>query len=128
MQIKPETTITREFLRDNPNIIFVFGDNEGRVGYGGAAALRDEPNTYGFVTKKDLGEAEPNFTPDEYISVFVDEALKLRRKIAENQDKMFYISRLGAGLANKFKIWEEVILPVLPKVLKDLDNVIFLWG
>ena len=127
MQIIPETTITREFLRNNPNIIFVFGDNEGRFGYGGAAALRDEPNTYGFVTKKDLGEAEPNFTPDEYISVFVDEALKLRRKIAENQDKMFYISRLGAGLANKFKIWEEVILPVLPRVLKDLDNVIFLW-
>lgn len=127
MQIRPETTITREFLRDNPNIIFVFGDNEGRVGYGGAAALRDEPNTYGFVTKKDLGEAEPNFTPDEYISVFVEEALKLRRKIAENQDKMFYISRLGAGLANKFKIWEEVILPVLPKILKDLDNIMFLW-
>ena len=74
-----------------------------------------------------MGEAEPNFTPDEYISVFVEEALKLRRKIAENQDKMFYISRLGAGLANKFKIWEEVILPVLPKILKDLDNVIFLW-
>ena len=128
MQIKPETTITREFLRDNPNIIFVFGDNEGRVGYGGAAALRDEPNTYGFITKKDLGEAEPNFTADEYISVFVEEALKLKQKAAENQDKMFYISRLGAGLANKFKIWEEVILPVLPKVLKDLDNVIFLWG
>ena len=127
MQIRPETTITREFLRDNPNIIFVFGDNEGRVGYGGAAALRDEPNTYGFVTKKDLGEAEPNFMPDEYISVFVEEALRLRQKIAENQDKMFYISRLGAGLANKFKIWEEVILPVLPKILKDLDNVIFLW-
>lgn len=128
MQIRPETTITREFLRDNPNIIFVFGDNEGRVGYGGAAALRDEPNTYGFVTKKDLSEAEPNFTPDEYISVFVEEALKLKQKAAENQDKIFYISRLGAGLANKFKIWEEVILPVLPKVLKDLDNVIFLWG
>lgn len=127
MKIIKEITITREFLRDNLNIIFVFGDNMGRVGYGGAAALRDEPNTYGFVTKKDLGEAEPNFMPDEYISVFVDEALKLRRKIAENQDKMFYISRLGAGLANKFKIWEEVILPVLPKILKDLDNIMFLW-
>lgn len=128
MQIRPETTITREFLRDNPNIIFVFGDNEGRVGYGGAAALRDEPNTYGFITKKDLSEAEPNFAPDEYISVFVEEALKLRQRIAENQDKMFYISRLGAGLANKFKIWEKIILPVLPRALEDQGNVIFLWG
>lgn len=44
--------VTKQFLDNNPNAIFVFGDNLLRVGYGGAAILRDHPQTYGFITKK----------------------------------------------------------------------------
>ena len=48
---KEELFIDRDYLRNNPDDIFVFGDNWLRDGHGGAALLRDEPNTYGFITK-----------------------------------------------------------------------------
>lgn len=44
--------VTKEFLDQNPNAVFIFGDNRRRLGYGGAASLRDHPQTYGFITKK----------------------------------------------------------------------------
>jgi hypothetical protein len=47
-----EVTIAREYLRSHPDHVFVFGDNLLGRGLGGAAALRREPNTFGFITKK----------------------------------------------------------------------------
>lgn len=44
--------ITDQLLNNNPNALFVFGDNLIRKGYGGAAALRDHPQAFGFVTSK----------------------------------------------------------------------------
>jgi len=44
--------ITAQYLKENPDHIFVFGDNTVRKGFGGAAKFRDFPNTYGFVTLK----------------------------------------------------------------------------
>lgn len=40
---------------------------------------------------------------------------------------MFYISQLGAGLANKFRIWELLIRDNLVRKLEKFDNVIFCW-
>jgi DNA polymerase elongation subunit (family B) len=43
---------TRDMAKANPDKIFVFGDNEERVGMGGQAKeLRGEPNAIGIVTK-----------------------------------------------------------------------------
>lgn len=45
--------ITRQFVKDNPDCVFLFGDNVARVGFGGQAReMRGEPNTIGIVTKK----------------------------------------------------------------------------
>ena len=45
--------ITRQMLRDEPDVLFVFGDNMQRRGLGGqAAAMRGEPNAVGIPTKK----------------------------------------------------------------------------
>lgn len=44
--------IKREDVRANPHLLYVFGDNVARVGYGGQAAeIRGEPNSQGIVTK-----------------------------------------------------------------------------
>ena len=43
-----------ELLRMNPDKIFVFGDNNGRVGKGGQAIIRDEPNALGVSTKRSV--------------------------------------------------------------------------
>lgn len=120
--------MTKEFLDSNPNSIFVFGDNTIRQGYGGAAILRDHPQSYGFITKKFPNNDDNSFyTPKEYAVVFFDEIVNLIEKIKEEPFKTFYISQLGGGLANKYKIWEKIIKNGLEKNLTHLSNVIFLW-
>lgn len=102
--------ITPEWLREHPEYIFVFGDNLQRWGKGGAAICRDEPNAYGFITKKYPSNRNDSFyRPEEYEGVFREEFIKLQRYIMANPDKIFLVSRLGAGLANKYGIYEKVI-------------------
>jgi len=106
----------------------VFGDNQQRRGKGGAAALRDEPNTYGFVTKKaPCNEPRCFYTPRDYRPVFDAELSRLAAVIDMNPDLTFLISRLGAGLANRYKIFETIIEPELRRVLSNRPNVRFLW-
>ena len=120
--------VTREFLRKNPDHIFVFGDNLVHNGYGGAASLRDEPNTYGFITKKRPSNHDSSFyKPHEYHSVFYKEIDYLNDEISSNPDKIYLISKLGAGLANKFQIWEVIIEPYLKQLLSGYSNVKFLF-
>lgn len=120
--------ITEDFLNENPNAFFVFGDNLQRYGKGGAAVLRDHERSYGFITKKFPDENDSSFyKPEEYASIFFEELDKLNLKIKNNQDKIFYISQLGSGLANKFRIWELVIRHNLEIKLGKYNNVIFCW-
>lgn len=61
--------IYRTDLRRNPGVLYLFGDNVLRVGYGGQAAeMRDEPNAVGVATKRAPGMG-PNdfFHDDEYL-------------------------------------------------------------
>jgi hypothetical protein len=120
--------VNKQFLDENSNAIFVFGDNLRRVGYGGAAALRDHKQTYGFITKRNPDNMDHSFyRPDNYRFDFHVYVLELRLFIEKNNDKTFYISQLGGGLANRYKIWEEVVKPGLEKNLSHYDNVVFLW-
>lgn len=120
--------VDEEFLRNNPDCIFVFGDNLERRGKGGAAMLRDEPNTYGFITKKRPMNADSAFYhPSEYREVYEAEITKLEEEVAKNPDSCYLISKVGAGLANRFGIFEKVIEPNMKQDLVSLSNVLFLW-
>lgn len=122
------TLITAEILRENPNWIFVFGDNLLRTGYGGAAALRDEPNTYGFLTKLFPDDNSGSYyKPSDYVPVYCNEMALLIEQIKSKPFQTFLISKLGAGLANKFHIFEEVIEPTIRTLLAPYPNVTFLW-
>lgn len=124
---KGEYYITEEDLDNNPNWIFCFGDNTKRFGCGGAAKLRHHPQTYGFITKVNPDYNEDSFyKPEEYKKVFELELSWLQTQIAENPDKIYLISKLGAGLANRHHIWEEVIKDGL-KCLERYENVKFLY-
>ncbi len=119
--------ITRQYLREHPDHIFVFGDNIIKQGYEGAAALRDAPNTYGFITKRFPDNLiDASYTPRSYIWFFPEELLKLGNAIKEHPDKLFLISQLGSGLANRHCIWEKVIKSGI-EILRNYPNVIFLW-
>lgn len=120
--------ITKEDLDTNPNWVFVFGDNTIRKGYGGAAALRDHPQAYGFITKKFPDNDDSSFyTPQEYMGIpFMREQLNLERLIQAHPAKTFIISKLGSGLANRFKIYEAVIQPWLVELAGMYKNVVLL--
>ena len=123
-----EKTIDKKYLRENRNHIFVFGDNTKREGRGGAAILRDEPNTWGFVTKiMPTHDAGSYYTPEQYDKVYEVQIKRLKKEIEKNPDKLFLITRLGAGLANKYHIYEKVIQPNIRKDLAGYNNVEFLW-
>lgn len=119
--------ISLQYLRQNPDHIFVFGDNKIGKGKKGAAILRDEPNSYGFITKKFPNyDSSSYYKPAEYKNIFDKEISKLMDLIEKSPDKTFLISRIGGNLANKFGIFEKVILPQI-FVLKKYSNVIFLF-
>ncbi|WP_285905135.1 hypothetical protein [Pseudodesulfovibrio pelocollis] len=120
--------ITAQYLRDHPDHVFVFGDNAVRRGKGGAAALRDEPNTFGFITKKlPMRHDEAFYRPQEYQTVFQGEKMRLEAEIRKNPGKTYLVSKVGSGLASRFGIWEEVIRDGL-KSLKGYPNVAFLYA
>lgn len=126
--ITAEIIITEQYLREHPDEIFVFGDNLLRVGKGGAAALRNEPNTYGFVTKKAPTHKDCDYyRPMEYVEVYLQELQQLCSEIKVRNKKTYLISKLGAGLANKYHIFEEVIEPSIKPILGQYSNVKFLW-
>ena len=119
--------ITKSFLRNNPSFVFVFGDNIIRKGYGGAAALRDEWNSFGFITKRYPDNDDASFyKPVEYEPIFQRELARLVKQIKHSPDKVFLISQLGSGLANKYKIWEDVIERGLQPLIA-YPNVKFLF-
>jgi hypothetical protein len=123
-----EEIITKKYLLENPDKIFVFGDNLLRRGHGGAAALRDMENSYGFFTKKAPDNKDSSFfRPKEYKKVYEEEIKSLIIFIEKRPNKEFLISKLGGGLANKYNIFEKIIEPSIKKDLSNLKNVRFLW-
>ena len=121
--------ITKYFLDNNPNAYFIFGDNVERRGYGGAAALRDHPHAFGFITKRFPDNRDTSFYhAEEYKEVFFEELLKLTKTVERRPDKTFYISQLGGGLANRYQIWENLIKENLIRTLSKFDNVVFCWN
>ena len=123
-----QCTIDSDFLKRHSNdVIFVFGDNAKHFGKGGAAKLRDEPNTFGFITKKYPSNEDHSFyTLYDYPSVFEKEKMRLIETIKNNQNRWILISRIGGGLANRYKIFEKIISPWL-ETLEEHKNVILLY-
>jgi hypothetical protein len=61
-----QKVIKRSDLQDNPNVLYVFGDNLGSTGYGGQAAeMRGEPNAIGIPTKLMPSMSENAFFTDK---------------------------------------------------------------
>lgn len=116
--------ITENFLNDNPEVVFVYGDNLLRQGKGGGAKLRDHKQTYGFVTKKEPNNKKSSyFSKEEYQKYFAIEAEQLEEKIVKNSKQQFYISKLSGGLANKNNIFTDIISPWLDSLKEKYKNV-----
>lgn len=119
---------TEEIVKNNPNKLFVFGDNMLRYGKGGQAIIRDLPNTLGIVTKR-----EPGTSTNAYFSDAIDEMHELDWDIARlNMIKnskvfthiVFPSKGLGTGRA-QMKSKSPMIYKIMKQKLLDKFNYTF---
>jgi hypothetical protein len=92
--------IYRQDLQANPNLLYVFGDNEQRVGLGGQAKeMRGEPNACGVATLKAPGQfwTEP-MTPIQCRVIDADLA-RVVRHLAGGGHVIWPLEGIGTGLA-----------------------------
>jgi len=98
MPYKSINWITRNFIKANPDSIFVFGDNYSKQGYGGQAKeCRGEPNSFGIATKYTPEWKEQAFFKDSFEEI-TDLVLSLMR--VENlsiDGKLIYLPSAGIG-------------------------------
>jgi len=92
---------TPELLQSHPDTLFVFGDNLERKGTGGQAIIRNEPNAFGFVTKRypSMGQdAYMTGIDEDYRAVYADFE-RLKEHLLQNRVILFPSGGLGTGLA-----------------------------
>jgi len=112
--------ITRKYIQQHPEIIFVFGDNLEERGFGGQAAeCRGEPNAFGIPTKYYPKMDTEAFFSDKdcmLLCYVIDKAI---RNIPNDGREIYVLPRIGAGLAQMPKRCPR-IYKYLVKKLKEL--------
>jgi len=112
---RTDKIIRRDKVKENPDVLYLFGDNLLRKGLGGQAKeMRGEPNALGILSKKyPSNKVESFFTDDDFYSwleVFSADIKNLAEKINSGKYKALVIPQIGIGLAdlpNKApKIWK----------------------
>lgn len=98
--------ITREDIKANPNVLYVFGDNLERVGMGGQAyEMRGEPNSVGIPTKKRPSQHSDSFFSDDDYELFIKESYndiqRLINHYVNNSGTIVWpLDDIGTGLAD----------------------------
>ena len=124
MPVMLKRHITRKFVQEHPNYIFVFGDNLIRKGRGGQAKeMRGEPNAVGIPTKKAPSKREDAYFTSRDLYGYRNAVIEDLRKIVYHLYKggvvVFPRRPLGSGLAEL-----ERRAPFIYKFLLDFRDEI----
>lgn len=102
MKIEVIDWYNRKLIIDNPDKIFIFGENEEQQGKkergAGQAIIRDLPNTFGFRTKKSIYE----YWSDENYShniICIEADIERLLKLSKSHILVFPKNGLGTGLS-----------------------------
>ncbi len=111
--------IFREDLKNNPNQIYVFGDNMMRCGLGGQAReMRFEPNAIGIPTKwRPSMDGDAFFTDDDFdkvVPTIEREFEKLTEAIVSGKNIVIPKDGIGTGLSQLPKR--------APKIFKYIED------
>ncbi len=107
--------ITRQDIKNNPDKIFLFGDNLKRFGYKGQAReMRGEPNSIGIITKKYPSNSAESFIYDKDFKYIKDIIDKDFASIPDNVTVVIPLNGLGTGLAKL-----DTTSPLLFQYIKD---------
>lgn len=110
MPIEYRPFITRQMLQDEPDTVFVFGDNMLGLGYGGQAKeMRGESNAVGIPTK---------YKPSMKADAFFDDSDACYDAVAP------FIEQTFMGLTYCLKSGRKVVFPEagIGTGLADLEN------
>jgi hypothetical protein len=110
------------FLNNNPNVFFVFGDDDKGKKANVDPGIRSHNKAVRFIVKKE----KSCFKPEEYAKLFFDQLKQLVDAVKKNSTYKFYISKIGAD-ADKYYIWNKLIHHNLVGELEIFDNVVFCW-
>lgn len=104
MPVLFQSLIKRDDLRENPEVLYVFGDNDQRRGYGGlAAAVRGELNAVGVRTKKAPSMAPGSFYDESewenHVRDMAEDLLPVEEHLKAGKVVVFPIAPLGSGMA-----------------------------
>lgn len=94
-----------DLCRQHPNKMFVFGDNLQRLGKGGQAVIREEPNAFGIATKVAPLMSPPAFFKDDLRNLDAIEAdiLNIKTEYIKLWSPytaiVFPLNGIGTGLA-----------------------------
>lgn len=104
MKIEVEEIFSRETCKDNPNKLYIFGENKKQKGTnsigGGQAIIRGLTNTYGFCTLGGIGEFWHDDKLGDNIRNIISEILDIERKSLDFDTIVFPKYGLGTGRAN----------------------------
>ena len=120
-----EQRITREYIQQNKDKVFVFGDNDLRKGFGGQAKeARGEENAIGIRTKKaPCNNPGCFYTDEEYeenIKKIDEDVEEIKKAIAEGKDVVFF-PKIGEGFA-KLKEKAPKTYEYLQKKLNEIKT------
>ncbi len=88
-------------LQANPNVLYVFGDNEDRWGLGGQAReMRGEPNAIGVATLKSPGVFWTEADAVRQCAVIDADMAPLFDALRNGQTVVFPLDGIGSGLAD----------------------------
>ena len=102
---RTDKIITRDKVKENPDVLYLFGDNIVRQGLGGQAKeMRGEPNTLGIVSKKYPSNSSSSFYTDEdfytWLEVFSSDIKNLAESVNSGKYRAIVIPQIGVGLAD----------------------------
>ena len=96
-----QSRIYRDDLKANPTVLYIFGDNEMRVGYGGQAAeMRDEPNAVGVATLLAPGTYWTAVDVARQNAVIDADLKRVFDHVAKGGHVVYPLDGIGTGLAH----------------------------
>jgi len=119
--------ITRSFVREHRDHIFLFGDNLARRGFGGQAAqMRSEPNAIGIPTKKLPRSTEGAFFTDaefEQNKAAIDSAFERLSRMSSDVEQIVVVPADGLGTGRaQLEIRAPLTFDYLQKRLRNLSS------
>ena len=123
-QIILQKFITREDIQINKHWLYIFGDNDKRVGKGGQAKeMRGEPNSIGIRVKKTSGTKEEAYYTDvealKNIENITQDFKIIEEHLMNGGIVVIPIDGIGTGLA-KLKDIAPITLQFVKGMIKEL--------